>query len=112
MAERGNKEAIRIGGGNQDSGDLLRIAKAEMTPVLAAIVRFVHAVADGEVGTLESFAATNVEDVGVGGRDRDGANGAGRLLVEERLPGAAIVVGLPDAAVVHANEKNVGLVGD
>jgi hypothetical protein len=61
---------------------------------------------------LQSFAATDVDGVGVGGCKRDCADGAGGLIVEDGIPGAAGVVGLPDAAVVDADEEDVRLIGD
>src|SRR5262249_22167081 len=42
-------------------------------------------------------------------RDSQGADGAGRLVVEDRLPDEAVVGTLPDAAVVDADVKDVGL---
>ncbi len=48
----------------------------------------------------------------IGGRDDDGADGAGGLLVEDGLPGAAVVGGLPDAAVDRADVEDVGLAGN
>ena len=48
----------------------------------------------------------------VGRRDGERADGAGRLVVEDRLPGAAGIGGLPDAAVVDADVEDVRLAGD
>src|SRR6185312_17111027 len=39
------------------------------------------------------------------------ADGAGGLVVKDRLPGATVVVGLPHPAIAHANVKHVGLAG-
>ena len=112
VAEHGDEEAVRIARVHEDGGDLLSVAQSEVTPRLAGVSGFVHAVADGEIGTLEAFAAAYVDDVGIGGGEGDGADGTGRLVVEDGLPGAAEVVGLPDAAVVHADVEDVGLAGD
>ena len=79
--------------------------------VLPRVGGFVDAVADGEIGPLQAFAAADVDDVGIGRRDGERADGAGRLIVEDRLPGAAVVGGLPDAAVVDADVEDVGLAG-
>ena len=38
-----------------------------MRPGLAGVGGFVDAVADGEVGALQAFAAADVDDVGIGG---------------------------------------------
>jgi len=40
------------------------------------------------------------------------ADGAGRLIVEDGVPGAAGVVCLPHAAVVDADEEDIRLAGD
>ena len=112
MAEHGDEEAVGIARVDEDGGDLLGVAESEVTPRLAGVGGFVHAVADGEIGALQAFAAADVDDVGVGGGEGDGADGAGGLVVEDGLPGAAEVVGLPDAAVVDADVEDVGLVGD
>ena len=112
VAEHGDEEAVGIVRVDEDGGNLLAVAQAEVAPGLAGVGRFVHAVADGEVGALQAFAAADVDDVGVGGRDGEGADGAGGLVVEDGLPGAAVVVGLPDAAVVDADVEDVGLCRD
>ena len=61
---------------------------------------------------MEPLAAADVQDVS--GCDGDTAmsptDPVGRL-IEDRRPRAAVVVGLPDAAVVHANEEHSGWVG-
>src|SRR5439155_12506463 len=63
----------------------------------------------GEIRALESFAAADVDDVGVGRRDRDGADGSGRLVVEDRRPDAAVIRRLPHAAVHGGDVEDVGL---
>ncbi len=47
--------------------------------------------------------------LGIGRRDRDGADRAGRLVVEDRRPGPAVVGRLPDAAVHRADVEDVRL---
>ena len=49
---------------------------------------------------------------GIGRRDGDRADRAGRLVVEDRRPGAAVVGRLPDAAVDDADVERVRLAGD
>ena len=51
----------------------------------------------------------DVEDVRIRRRDRDPADRSGRLVVEDRLPRAAGIGGLPDAAVAHADVEGVRL---
>src|SRR5215831_3511677 len=109
MSERGDKQPIRILGIDKDGRDLQRVAQSEVRPRFAAIERFVNAVADGKVGALQSLAAAYVNNVGIGRSQRDRADRAGRLIVEERLPGAAVVVRLPHAAIIHADVEDVRL---
>ena len=66
MAEDGDEEAVRIVRIDGDRRDLLAVAQAEVRPGLAGVGRFVDAVAGGEVGALQAFAAADVDDV----RDR------------------------------------------
>ena len=49
---------------------------------------FVDAVADREIRALEAFAAADIDDVRIGGRHRQRADGAGVLIVEDRFPDA------------------------
>ena len=112
MSEHGDEEPVGIARVDGDLRNLLAVAQAEMRPGLAGVGGFVDAVADGEVGPLQALAAADVDDVRIGGRDGDGADGAGRLVVEDRIPGAAVVGRLPDAAVAHADVEDVRLAGD
>ena len=60
---------------------------------------------------MEPFAAAHVDHVRIRRRHRHRADGAGGLVVEDGIPGAAVVVRLPDAAVVDADVEDVGLIG-
>ena len=82
-----------------------------MGPRLPRVGGLVDAVADREVRTRQAFAAADVQDVGIRRRDDDPADRAGRLVVEDRLPRAAGVGRLPDAAVDHADVERVRLAG-
>jgi hypothetical protein len=63
--------------------DLLRVAQAEVRPVCAGVRRLVDAVADGQVGPRQAFAAADVDDVRIGRRHGDPADRAGWLIVED-----------------------------
>ena len=80
-----------------------------MRPALACIGGFVDAVSGGKVGPLQAFAAANVNDVRVGGRNRDRANRAGGLIVKNRLPGSSRVGCLPHAAIDGAHVEDIRL---
>ena len=107
MAEHRDEETVRVAGIDEDRADLPAVAQAEVLPRPPAVGRFVDAVADREVRPLQSLAAADVDDVRVRRRDRERADRLRRLLVEDRRPGAAGVVGLPDAAVVDADVEEV-----
>ena len=60
---------------------------------------------------MQSLAAANINNVRIGGRDRDGADRLRRLVIEDGIPGSAVVVGLPDPAIHLRHVKNIGLAG-
>ncbi len=64
----------------------------EMSPRFFPRRWITYAVPDGQVGALQTFATANVHNVGIGRRDRDGADAAGRLLVKNRIPSVPEVV--------------------
>src|SRR5271165_5168962 len=92
--------------------NLLPIAQAEMLPALARIGRLINAITHREVRSTQSFTARDINDLGVGGRDGDRAYRLGGLPVEDRVPGAPVVVTLPDAAVDLPDIKDVRLAGN
>jgi hypothetical protein len=109
VPEDGREDAVRIARIDDDRRNLLPPAQAEVGPVRAGVGGLVDAVSRGEIGALEPFAAADVQDVGVGGSDGDRADGAGRLVVEDRAPHPAEVGALPHAAIVDADVEKVGL---
>src|SRR6185437_14246221 len=80
-----------------------------MRPGLAGVGGFVDAVADGEIRAVQALAAANVNDVGIRGRDGNRADGAGGLVVKDRLPGPSVIVGLPHTAVADTYIEDAGL---
>ena len=109
MAEDGDEQPVRIAWIDDDLRDLLAVAQAEMRPRLSGVGGFVDAVARREIGTLQPFAAAHVDDVRIGRRDGNRADRAGRLVVEDRRPDAAVVGRLPHAAVGGGDVEDVGL---
>ena len=112
MTLRGDEDDVGVGGIDGDCADLLGVAQAEVGPGLARVGGLVDAVAGGEVGAGEAFAAADVDDVGIGGSDGDGADGAGGFVVPEAVPGLAGVGGLEDASAYSADVEGGGLGGD
>src|SRR5262249_55876440 len=70
----------------------------DVLPGLAAVGALVEAVAGGDVAADVGLAGADVDDVRVGRGHGQGAGGGGGLVVEDRAPVDAAVVGLPDAA--------------
>ena len=88
---------------------LLYVFEAHMLPALACIGGFKNSLANSQVRAVKPLARSDIHDVGIGGRHCDVANGAGGFAIENRAPGAAIVVCLPNATVVHPHVKNIRL---
>ena len=78
-------------------------------PGLSAVGGPVHAVAVGDVRAHVGLARADVEDLRVRRRDRDRSDRGDRLAVEDRLPGAAGVLALPDSAADRAEVEVVRL---
>ncbi len=109
MPEHRREHPVGIVRVDQQRRDLLAVAQPEVLPGLAAVRRLVDAVAHRQVGALQPFAAAGVDHPRVRRRHRERADRLRRLRVEQRPPGPARVVGLPDAAVVDAHVEHVGL---
>src|SRR5207302_1467603 len=99
MSEHGGNELVGITRMVDESRDLLAIAQAEMRPCLACVRGFVNAVAHGQVGAMQALAAGYVDDVGIGGSDSDRSDRLSGFTIEDGIPGAAVVVRLPHAAI-------------
>ncbi len=61
---------------------------------------------------MQAFTAGHINDVGIRLRYCYGANRLGRFVVEDRSPGAAVVVRLPDSSVDLSHIENIRLAGD
>ena len=109
MSQRGHEEPVGILGIDGDARNLLRIAQSEVHPRPASVDRLVDAVARRKVGPVKPLATPDVDHVGVGGRDGDGANGSCRLVVENRLPDPSGVRRLPHASVDRRHIEGVGV---
>ncbi len=112
MAGDRDEKAVGIVRVNRHLRNLLPVAQPEMRPGRAGVGGFVDAVADRQIGTMQSLAAGDINDIWIGGRDFNRPNRAGRLLIEDRLPRPPEVVGLPDTAIDRANVEDVRLAGN
>ena len=93
-------------------GDLLSVAQTEMRPGRAAVDRFVDAVADRQIGALQTFAAPGVDDPRIARRDGERADRTGRFAIEDRRPRAAGILALPNSAVDGSDIEEVRLIRD
>ena len=85
----------------------LAVLLPDVLPGLAGVGGFVDAVAGLDVAADVGLAGADVDDVGIGRGDGEGADGLGGLVVEDRLPVDAAVAGFPDAA-----RGNGGVIGE
>src|SRR5258708_7570486 len=77
--------------------------------LMEAPLRTSHA-ATRQARPRQSSAAATVNNVRIGRSPRQRADGAGRLVVENRIPRVPEIRGLPDAAVDGRHVENVRLV--
>src|SRR5262249_14375719 len=90
--------SVRVGGVNEDLADLEGLVQAHVLPGLAAVDRFVDAVAVGDGVARVGLAGADPDDVAVGGGDADVADGDGGRAVELVIEGDAVVDRLEQAA--------------
>src|ERR1035441_1106839 len=84
-----------------------------MLPVRAGVDRFPDAVADVDRFLhAADVAGAHINDVGVGARDGDGADGFLVGVVEDGFPGVAAACAFPDAASGCAEVIGGGVAGD
>ena len=111
MAQDGCIEPIRILRVDGDIGNLLRVAETEMRPSAARVRGTIDPVADGQVRPLQALTARHVDDRGVRGRHRDGADRLGGRRIEQGLPRPPVIRGPPYPAVHGADQERLGLAG-
>src|SRR5258708_33748724 len=76
----------------------MSIFQPDLFQRLAAVVGTVDAIAERDVAANAGFAGADINDVRIGFRDRDAADGGSGLLLEKRIPGNAAVGGFPNTA--------------
>ena len=112
VPERRDQHDIRIARVDEDLADVARALEADVTPALAAVARAVDAVAGGDVVARVRLAGADVEDARIRRRNRERADGTGRLSVEDRRERVPRVDALPHAAAGGAEVERLGLVGN
>src|SRR5262249_48228213 len=83
---------------DEDAGQVLGVAQADVLPGGAAVGALVKAVAEADAALRLVLAAAEPDDVGVLRIDDDAAERVGAVVVEDRFPGQAAVGRLPEAA--------------
>src|SRR6266567_1413481 len=112
MAEHRGEKPVGVARIHCKRRNLLTVTKAQMLPRLARIARAIDSVADREIGTMQPFATRYVDDVAVRGSHGNSADRLRRLAVEDGIPGASIIGGLPNSAVHLADVEDVRLPGN
>src|SRR4051812_43283772 len=80
-----------------------------MLPGFPRVRRLVNPIAHRQIGPMQSFAARYIDDLAVRRSHGDRADRLCRLAIEYRLPGAAVVVGLPPPAIHLAHVEDIRL---
>src|SRR5439155_11239672 len=82
---------------DDDPTNLPRVLEANMFPGLAAIGRFVHAIAELARVAHVGFAGADIDVAWIRRSNRNRADGGGRSRIKNRRPGAARIYCLPNA---------------
>src|SRR5450755_2978316 len=83
-----------------------------MLPGAAGVGGLVHAIADGEIGAAQAFSAADIDGVGIRWGYGERSNRARGLVIEDGIPGAAEVGGLPDSAIVRGHVEDILMAGN
>src|SRR3954453_19723504 len=112
MAKHPREHAVWFLRINGQRRDLLSIFEAQMRPRFSGVAGAVDSVAHGEIRPVQTFAAGYINNVGIGRCDCDITDRLRRLRVEDRPPGAAVVVRLPHTAIHRSYIEDVRLRGN
>src|SRR6202041_3530308 len=83
MPEYRCKQSVRIARVDNHRRNLLPSAQAKVRPTLASVRRPVYSIADRQIGTVQSFAAGHINNVGIRGSYRNRADRLCRLLIKD-----------------------------
>src|SRR5207253_6488557 len=98
VSEHRHVNYVRILRIDDDAGDRLRILEAHLREGLAAIGRFIDAVAEARTLAVIGLAGPYPNDVGIRRRNGDVPNRSSRIGVENRRESRAVIDGFPDSA--------------
>ncbi len=105
----GREHHVGVPGIDPQPADVLALGEPARLPGLAAVGGAVDAVAGGDVPPGGDLAGRHVEHSWVAGSHRQGADRARLLMLEERIPRAPGVGGLPHPAVGRAEVERLRL---
>ena len=112
MPKRSHENDAGIARVDDQLADRAGVAQAHVLPGFARVERFVDAVAGGGIAADAAFAGADIDDVGIGRRHGQAADGGRLLVVEDGLPGGGAIRGFPDAAAGGAEVVSGGIAGD
>src|SRR5262249_43695676 len=112
VPESGNIDELRIPWIDAHARDVSRVAEAQVRPRAAAVSRAIDTVAVGDVAANAALSGADVDHVGIGRGDGDGADGRGpEEAVGDVLPRRPPVGGLPHPARAGAEVEGHGIDG-
>ena len=111
MAKRSHEYGICIMRIDDNLADLLAVGQTNFRPGFSGIAGTIHAITLSDVGAHVGLTAADVNYFRIGRCNRQRANRTDRLLVENRLPGAASIECFPDAAIDGAEIEMLRLPG-
>ncbi len=112
MTQHRREDFIRITRIDGECGNLLAISQAgQVCPCFAGVRGFVDSVADRKIGPMQTLAAGDVDNIRIRRSDGNRADRLRRFVIEDGIPGAAVIVRLPHSAVHLSHVKHVGLAG-
>ena len=88
-----------------DLANVARVFEPHVSPGFAIVRRLVNTIAVGDAALRFVFARTDPDGLGVVRIDFDSANGVGTFVVEDRRPGRAAIVGLPEIARCNTDQE-------
>src|SRR5579872_2566037 len=111
MAQRCDINNVRILWIDNHFADRSRVVQAYVFPGLPAVDCFINSVPVRDIATNTRFASANVNDVWIGGRNRQASDRADSLLVENRRPRHRAVGRFPHSAAGRAKIISCGITG-
>ncbi len=108
MAERGDKDDVGVGRMDGDAPDVMGVGQPQVSPGRARVHRLEDAKAGERTPSQQLLAGSHIQHVRVRGRHRDVTNRAGRLVVEDRRPGHAVIDRLPHRSGSEAGVDDAG----